>query len=120
MNSPSTSEPATQVLGIIDSSEVLRRLVRKRPGLLTLFVQAAGIASARGDSSSLVIALARVAGAGKRMVDAVCSGDDVELAKWTAITDIADEELSRLLAQLCPSAFPIEGEVSNSPAPAPN
>jgi hypothetical protein len=120
VHEPSTSEPATQVLGIIDSSEVLRRLVWNRPGLLTLFVQAAGIASARGDSSSLAIALARVAGAGKRIVDAVRSGDDVELAKWTAIADSADEELSRLLAQLCPSSFPIEGEVSSSPAPAPN
>jgi hypothetical protein len=46
----------------------------------------------------------------------VCSGDDVELAKWTAIADSADEELSRLLMQLCPSSFPIEGEVSSAPA----
>ena len=116
-NASPTSEPATQVLAIIDSSKFLRRLVANRPGLLTVFVQAAGIASARGDSSSLVIALARVAGAGKRIVDAVCSGDDVELAKWMAIADSADEELSRLLMQLCPSSFPIEGEVSSSPAP---
>ena len=116
MNDHAISEAARQVLEIIDSSEVLQRLVGNRPGLLTLFVQAAGIASARGDSSSLVIAVARVAGAGKRIVDAVCSGDDVELAKWIAIADSADEELSRLLARLCPSSFPIEGEVSSSPA----
>jgi hypothetical protein len=117
LNPSPTSEPATQVLAIIDSSKVLRRLVGKRPGLLTLFVRAAGIASARGEASSLVIALARVAGAGKRIVDAVCSGDDVELAKWTAIADSADEELVGLLMQLCPSSFPLEGEVSSSPAP---
>jgi hypothetical protein len=117
VHSPTSSEQTVQVLRIIDSSKVLRRLVGNRPGLLTLFVQAAGIASARGDSSSLVIALARVAGAGKRIFDAACSGDEVELAKWTAIADSADEELSRLLMQLCPSSFPIAGEVSGSPAP---
>jgi hypothetical protein len=112
MNTSPSSEQARQVLAIVQASPMFQRLVAHHPKLLPVLLEAAALASARGDSSALIIAVARVAGAATRIVDAVCSGDDAELAKWIAIADSADEDLSRLLKRLCPGADPIDGAIA--------
>lgn len=115
MNPSSSSEPAQQVLAIIDSSVVYRNLIEEHPELLALLCRAAEAATGP-DHARLLESLTLATSACDKAVDAMCSGDAAELAKWRRISGSACEDLGRVLKQLCPEATPIGGAASSSPA----
>jgi hypothetical protein len=57
--------------------------------------------------------VARAACTNDRVVEAACSGDDVELSERILLADRANEDLGDMLRELCPEALPIGGDVSN-------
>ena len=76
-------------------------------------------ADAAAESSELqrlFEAVALATSATDKAVEATCSGNDADLAKWTPIAHRAGEELGQILKQLCPDARPIGGDVSATPA----
>ena len=121
MNSPTisgskTSSSALEILAIARSSETFRWMIESSPGLLALLIEASEVAAkSDSDRARLIEAVACVAHANDKRVDAVCSGDAVELEKWKRVAWAASEDLGRLLKQLCPGATPIEA-VSSEPA----
>jgi hypothetical protein len=101
---------------LIRNSEFLRSLVDSFPDFRELLFRAAEVASARGDLASLIAVVARVGGAGDRVILATCSENDAELAMWTQISEGASKDLGIVLQELCPDARPIGGDVSAAPA----
>jgi hypothetical protein len=116
MNNPTLSGFALHHLeALIRNSEFLRALVESSPDFRELLFRAAEVAGARGDLASLIAVVARVGGAGDRVILATCSENDAELAMWTQISEGASKDLGIVLQELCPDALPI-GDVSAAPA----
>jgi hypothetical protein len=116
MNTSSISDAAAKVLAIVQSSEVFRPLVENHSDLRALLIRAAQAAErTTADRERFVEVVIRATSATDKALEATCSGNDVDLAKWTPIAHRASEELGQILKQLCPEALPIGG-VSSAPA----
>jgi hypothetical protein len=118
MNSPTISaemsNSARDILAIVQSSAVFRPLIEEHPELLALLFRAAEAAT-DPYRVRLIEALTLATSANDKRVEAMCSGDAAELAKWTRIASQAGEDLGRLLKQLVPTAVPIGEDVSIAP-----
>jgi hypothetical protein len=116
-NDSTISGSALRLHDLIQSSVALRSMVARHPDLLSALIKAATIADERGKSDSLIEVVARAACTNDRVVEATCSGNDIELSERILLADRANEALGDILRELVPEALPIGGDAS-SVAPA--
>jgi hypothetical protein len=108
LTNPTLSDPALEVLALIRSSEVMKSLVEAHPDLRELLIQAAEVAAEDTLARRAFIgAIARAIYEGDRAVEIFCSGDSADLTEQMLRASQANENLGKVLKQLCPTAVPI-------------
>src|ERR1017187_8146474 len=116
MNDQITSEPALQVVQMVRASAVFRWMIEQDSYLLTLLIAAAEAAEKRSDLERFFEVLAYAICTSERGVEVSRNGSPAELAETKRLNARAREALGALLREFCPSANPIGGTASSSPA----
>ena len=108
-NDSTISEPARQVLAIVQSSETLKSHVEQYSELRAYLIQAADAAANSSDLSRLLEAVSLAACTGDRDFEARWSDNSngAELAELKLLASQAYEHLGAVLREFCPEARPI-------------
>jgi len=113
MNHP--SEPALELIELMQSNAVLRTIAEDRPDLFASFVQAAEAAAKMSSERSQFIAgITRAADASDRVIEVIRSGNIVELAERMQTAARAITDLSDAFKKFFPAAIATSSSVSSA------
>jgi hypothetical protein len=115
MNTSTVSEPALQLIELMQSSDVLRTIAEDSPEVFAGLIQAAEVvAKMSSDRSQLIAGITRAADASDRVIEAIHAGNVIELAErmQTAARAIAD--LGDAFKEFFPAAIATSGAASSA------
>jgi len=114
MNHP--SEPALELIELMQSNAVLRTIAEDRPDLFASFVQAAeAAAKMSSDRSQFIAGITRAADASDRVIEAIRSANVIELAERMQTAARAMADLGDALKKFFPAAVATSSSASSAP-----
>jgi ABC-type transporter Mla subunit MlaD len=106
MNSSTISPPALQLIELTQSNDVLRTIAEDSPELFASLIQAAEVAAKMSsDRSQLIAGITRAADASDRVIEAIRSGNIIELAERMQTAACAIADLSEAFKKFFPAAI---------------
>jgi hypothetical protein len=111
----SISEPALQLIELMQSDAGLRTIAEGSPELFANLIQATEVAAKMSyGRSQLIAGITRAADASDRVIEAIHSGNVIELAERMQTAAVAMEGIAEAFKKFFPAAIATSGAASSA------